>query len=392
MKLLLINNEFPPIGGGGSTVTKYAVKYFSEAGHDVTIVTSRFKDLPVFEKSDFKISSTGNRIGSVKIIRIPAIRRYKDFCAAWELVTFGLSALLYCLWYVPKNKPDVIHAYFALPAGWVARIIHAIYGTPYSVYFGGSDMPGANPSRYRRLYPFITFLTRWVWRGAKISTVCSQGLLDIGRKLDPGYDFRLVPNGVELARFVPVERIKNPNVKILFIGRLIARKGFQYVVQALPRIQELCKIPFEVEVVGTGAMRTNLDGMATELGVSHIIKYVGTVPYDQLHKSYQGADIFVLTSESEGMPAVTLEAMGCGLPIVTTNVPGNQEIVREGENGYLVNVGDTEKLAQSLSNLISDEQLRKKMGAASRKFVQAYEWREIIKQYENILKEIVNNK
>jgi glycosyltransferase involved in cell wall biosynthesis len=294
------------------------------------------------------------------------------------------------LWYVPRHKPDVIHAYFALPAGWVARLINIIYGTPYSVYFGGSDMPGANPSRYKKLYPYITLLTRWIWRGAKTSTVCSQGLLDLGRKLDPGYDFRLVPNGVELSRFVPVERKPNPKVRVLFIGRLIARKGVQYVVQALPRIQELCKVPFEVEVVGTGEMRSRLDELAMKLGVSHIIKYVGTVPYEKLHESYQGADIFVLTSESEGMPAVTLEAMGCGLPIVTTNVPGNQEIVREGENGYLIDIGDTEKLAQDLARLIDDESLRKSMGARSRQFVQAYEWREIIKRYEIILKEIIH--
>jgi len=391
MKLLLINNEFPPIGGGGSTVTKYAVKYFSESGYDVTLITSAFRDLPHKEKKPAQ-TENGTKKGSVTIIRVPAVRRYKDFCAAWELITFGVSALFYCLWYVPRNKPDVIHAYFALPSGWVARIIKLVYGVPYSVYFGGSDMPGSNPSRYKQLYPFITLLTRWIWRGAKVSTVCSRGLLELGRKHDPQYDFRLIPNGVELSRFVPIERQPNPKVKILFIGRLIARKGFQYVVQALPRIQTLCSVPFEVEVVGTGAMRSHLDGLAVKLGVSHLIKYVGTVPYEKLHESYQGADIFVLTSESEGMPAVTLEAMGCGLPIVTTNIPGNQEIVQEGINGYLVNVGDTEKLAQALTRLITDEQLRKKMGAASRQSVQSYEWREIIKRYENILTEIANDK
>ncbi len=376
MRVLLINNEFPPVGGGGSTVTMYAVRYLVEWGHDVTILTTSYRSLPRRE-----------RVHGATIIRVPAIRRYKDFCSVWELAIFGVSALLYCLWYVPRHRPDVIHAYFALPAGWVARVLHLLYRVPYVVYFGGSDMPGANPSRYRRIYPFITALTRWVWRGARISTVCSHGLLELGRTLDPTYDFRLVPNGVELSRFVPVERAPNPKVTILFIGRLIRRKGLQYVVRALPRIQELTSVPFEVEVVGTGAMRTTIDHLASELGVSHLLKYVGTVPYDKLHESYQGADIFVLTSESEGMPAVTLEAMGCGLPIVTTNVSGNQEIVRQGENGYLVNVGDTETLAQVLAGLIADPGLRKRLGARSRQLVQPFEWREIVRRYEVILAE-----
>jgi glycosyltransferase involved in cell wall biosynthesis len=109
-----------------------------------------------------------------------------------------------------------------------------------------------------------------------------------------------------------------------------------------------------------------------------------------LHESYQSADVFVLTSESEGMPAVTLEAMSCGLPIVTTNVPGNQEIVRDGENGFLINVGDTEALAKSLARLIEGRELRQRMGERSRQLMQPYEWREIMRQYAGIMQEIVH--
>lgn len=377
MRLLLLSNEFPPIGGGGSSVLQYAARYLTlEHGHEVTVVTSSYAKLPRHEW-----------VGRAHIIRVPAVRRYRDFCAVWELVTFGISALAYCLWFVPRYRPDLIQAYFALPSGFVARILQLVYRVPYVLYFGGSDMPGANPTRYARLYPFIGGLTRWVWRGAHISTVCSEGLLHLGRSLDPTHDFRLVPNGVELVRFVPKERPPNPIVKVLFIGRLIPRKGFQYVVRALPRIQELTAVPFEVEVVGGGAMREMLDDLAVSLKVSHLLSYVGTIPYDKLHETYQGADIFVLTSESEGMPCVVLEAMGCGLPVVTTDVAGNQEIVREGENGYLVPVGDTSRLAQSLARLIADPQLRRRLGAASRKVVQPYDWHTIVRRYEVILRE-----
>lgn len=382
MKLLLITNEFPPIGGGGSSVLQYAARYLTEEhGHEVTVVTSSYRDLPRYE-----------RIGRAQIIRVPAVRRYKDFCATWELVTYGLSALVYCLWFVPRHQPDLIQAYFALPGGFVARILRLVYGTPYVLYFGGSDMPGANPTRYKNVYPFIRGLTRWVWRGAEISTVCSEGLLKLGRTLDPEYDFRLVPNGVELVRFVPVERPPNPVVKVLFIGRLIPRKGFQYVVRALPRIRELTNIPFEIEVVGSGAMRTHLDDLAAKLQVSQLITYQGTVPYSELQRSYQGADIFVLTSESEGMPCATLEAMACGLPVVTTDVPGNREIVREGENGFLVSVGDTERLAQALAWLIRDPALRRRMGTESRRIVQPYDWHDIVRRYETMFREVLQRR
>lgn len=380
MRLLLITNEFPPIGGGGSSVLQYAVHYLTEEhGHAVTVITSSFRGLP--RRQGF---------GRAHVIRVPAVRRYQDFCAVWELVTFGVSALLLALVFVPRWKPDLIQAYFALPGGWVARVLKLFYRVPYVLYFGGSDMPGANPSRYKNLYPFIRGITRWVWRGAEVSTVCSAGLLELGRALDPVHDFRLVPNGVELARFVPVERPPNPAVKILLIGRLIPRKGFQYVVRALPRLRELTNVPFEIEVVGTGAMRRHLDDLAASLGVSHLLKYVGTIPYEKLQLAYQGADIFALTSESEGMPCATLEAMGCGLPIVTTDVAGNQEIVYEGVNGFLIPIGDTEKLAQSLAWLIRDPALRRRLGAESRRLVQPYEWREIVRRYNSIFTEVVS--
>lgn len=373
MKLLLINNEFPPIGGGGSTVTKYAIRDLIRAGHEVTLITSQFKGLKSRENVD-----------GAAVIRIPAVRRYKDYAAMWELVTFGVSALFYTLWYTKRNKVDLIQAYFAVPAGWVAWIVKMVRGIPYGVYFGGSDIPGANPSRYKRVYPLITPLLKAIWRGASFRTVCSHELKNLARVADPESEFIYVPNGVDTARFKPVERSQNPRVKLLFIGRLIPRKGFQRVIQALPKVRALAKRLFEIEVVGTGAAREELDGLAEELKVSDLIRYAGTIPYDQLEKAYQSADVFVLTSLSEGMPSVILEAMGCGLPVVASNVGGNNEIVKEGENGYLIEGEDIETLAQKLAALINDEDLRTRLGQRSREMALQYDWKEIMGKYNEL--------
>lgn len=369
MHLLLINNEFPPIGGGGSTVTQYAMRYLRQKGFQVTLITSRYQGLPKEEEKE-----------GARIIRIPTIRRYKDFCSQWELVIFGFSALWYAWWYTWRHRIDFVQAYFAVPAGWVAWILYLTRGLPYAVYFGGSDIPGANPSRYRRIYPFLTPLLRVIWRSAQFRTVCSQELARLGQLADPTVEFMVIPNGVEIDRFRPISRSAPPRVKILFIGRLIPRKGFQRVVQALPRLRQLAKVPFEVEVVGTGAYRPELDGLAEQLGVSDLIRYVGSVPYERLHESYQYADIFVLTSLSEGMPSVILEAMSCGLPIVASNVGGNNEIVRDGANGYLV-PDDSEVIAERLGRLVNDQSLRQEMGQRSRALAKQYDWGNIMGQY-----------
>lgn len=370
MNILLINNEFPPIGGGGSTVTKYAIRHLTQAGHTVTLITSQFKGLAHEEI-----------IEGGRVIRIPTIRRYKDFCSQWELVIFGISALWYAFFFTRRHRVHFIQAYFAVPAGFVAWIMHYLRGIPYGVYFGGSDIPHANPSRYQIIYPIITPLLKAIWRAAAFRTVCSQELVELGHKADPEVEFRLIPNGVETARFKPISRPPNPKVKILFIGRLIPRKGFQRVVRALPKLRTLAQHPFEIEVVGSGAARQHLDVLAEELGVADLIRYVGTVSYDQLEKSYQYADIFVLTSLSEGMPSVILEAMGCGLPIIASDVGGNNEIVTEGKNGYLIKGDDVDLIAGRLASLINDAALRESMGASSRTRSMEYDWQKIMDSY-----------
>ncbi len=376
MNLLLINNEFPPIGGGGSTVTKYAIRYLVQAGHTVTLITSRYGTLPHQEVID-----------GATVIRIPALRKYKDYSSMLELVSFGISALVYSLWFTSKHKVDFTFAFFAVPAGWVAWILSYLKGIPYGVYFGGSDIPGANPSRFSAIYPFITPLLKMIWKRAVFRSVCSDDLRELARKVDPVSEFYTIPNGVETDRFHPIDRPQSPKVKIIFIGRLIPRKGFHRVVRALPSVQKQATVPFEVEVVGTGAHRAELDSLAEELGVSELIRYVGMVPYDQLEKSYQYADIFVLTSLSEGMPSVILEAMGSGLPIIASNVGGNNEIVHEGENGFLIMGDDIELLANRIAQLVNDADLRRGMGIKSREYAMQYDWKNIMNRYDTLIRE-----
>ena len=357
-------------------MTKYALKYLVAAGHEVTLITSQYKDLPKREIID-----------GATVIRIPAIRRYKDFAAMWELVIFGISALIYTLGYTFRHRVDFIQAYFAVPAGWVAWIVSWLRGIPYAVYFGGSDIPGANPSRYKSIYPYITPLLKAIWRRATFRTVCSYDLIKLAKKVDPDSEFIYVPNGVQTYRFKPIDRLANPKVKILFIGRLIPRKGFHRVVRALPKVKELTAVPFEVEVVGTGAAQEDLDGLAAKLGVSDLIHYVGTIPYEKLQEAYQYADIFVFTSLSEGMPSVILEAMGCGLPIIASDVGGNNEIVKEGKNGYLIQGDDVATLASRIAALVQKADLRHRLGKASRQMSLEYDWAEIMSKYDALYRE-----
>jgi glycosyltransferase involved in cell wall biosynthesis len=277
-----------------------------------------------------------------------------------------------------------------MPSGPAAYVLKKLYGIPYVIYLGGSDVPGIDRDRYGVIYDIITPFVKLIWRGSYETVAASRGLIDFAKKADSKAKFTMIPNGVDLERFKPKKKKKTTKVKILFIGRLIRRKGLHYLIEALPKVLEKANKEIKVEVVGTGPERKNLDALARKLNVKDNIKYVGAIPYEKLHESYQGADVFVLPSTGEGMPCVVLEAMGCGLPIVASDVPGNEEIVVEGRNGFIFKPWDPDELADALVKIINDDKLRQKMSAQSSELSHKYSWASIAACYHRLYKSMVS--
>jgi glycosyltransferase involved in cell wall biosynthesis len=304
--------------------------------------------------------------------------------------------MTFCLRLLREFKPDVIQAYFAVPAGAIAYSLWRLSGVPYCVYMGGSDVPGANRTRFRVLYPFLRPIVRRIWASSRLNTVASRGLLDLCLQTDPGRAFRLIPNGVELGIFrdsyetrARTLRSEPRAVRILTVGRLVPRKGFQHLIGSLPEVERRAKRPFVVQIVGSGDYEAFLRRTCNELGVEHLVQFVGQVSYEELVWYYSGADVFALVSLSEGMACALLEALASGLPAVVTNVEGNDDLVAPGRNGYLIDVGDLESLADGLVALVNDADLRQRMGRESIAVVQEYDWRHIAAQYDRAYRDIV---
>lgn len=376
MKILLINNEFLPIGGGGSTVTRYAAKELVELGHEVHLITSSYQNLPRYEAKE-----------GYHIHRIPAIRRRPDYCSAWELAIFAISAFFYSLKFVPKFKPDIVQAYFAVPAGGIAYAINKIFKIPYVIFLGGSDVPYANKVRYQFIYPVLSPLIKLFWRNAAAVTACSKGLIADAKAYDPQQEFILIPNGVDLEHFQPPNKAHEGPVRILMVGRLIKRKGFQYLIAAVPEILKKTRKDFVVELAGSGPAEEEFKKLAEELKVTEYVHFLGHTSYEEVPKHYQRAQIFVLPSLSEGMSLVLIEALASGLPAVVSAVEGNEELVEHEVNGFALPVDKIktpETLASYLVQLIEDDELRKTMSQKSIIKARDFGWKDIIRQYEKI--------
>jgi len=381
MRILMLNYEFPPIGGGGGIVTYYLAKNMAQLGHDIYLVTSRFQNLPKDEELD-----------GFKIHRVPVLRKRADVCKVYEMFTYVLNASLYSLKFAKKFRPDIVQLFFGIPSGPVAYLLKKLYNLPYVVFLGGRDVPRPNPDPpyYRLLYPVLTPAIRSIWGNAAAVVACSYGLRELAWKTDKNAKIEVIPDGIDLSKFHPVQRKAEPTVvRILTIARLIPRKGVQYLIQAITDVIKNTRREFEVEIVGDGPMREELVKLAEKLKVSHKLNFVGTVRYEHLAKHYQSADIFVLSSLAEGMPLVVLEAMASGLPIIASKVQGIEDLVETGRNGYLFNPTDWRALARRLITVLNDGQRRIAMGQESIKLVQKYDWKNIAKAYLKIYRDVL---
>jgi len=433
MRILMINYEFPPIGGGGGNVTYYISKNLARGGHDVCVITSQFRCLPKYEKIGFQIPpnppfqrggtedvplskgegkeeplSKGETYG-FEVHRVPVLRKNPNVCSVHEMLTFVVSASLYSLRLVKKFRPNIVHTFFGVPSGPVAYLLKKVYSLPYVVFLGGRDVPRPNsdPPFYRLMYGILAPAIRSIWGNAKAVVACSNGLRGLAlRWLNGSFalpvemcrdtacrvstcssmKIHVIPDGVDLSRFRPVEKNANSDatVKILTIGRLIPRKGFDCLIQSLPEVMKMVRKDFSVEIVGDGPLRGELTRLIEQLGVSDKVVLAGTVPYEQLAEKYQQADVFVLSSQAEGMPLVVLEAMASGLPIIASGVQGVEDVVKEGVNGYLFPPDDHRILSQYLAAVINDDTTRLQMGRESVKIVQEYDWANITEQYLHI--------
>ncbi|MDY0884062.1 glycosyltransferase family 4 protein [Dongia soli] len=371
-RLLLINYEFPPLGGGAGTATLNIARELTALGAEVTVLTSAFAGLPKREM-----------MHGYEVIRIPTLRRRKDRCSVVEMTVFIISAAFHCLPIARGIRADIAIVFFSIPCGPIGYLLKRILGLPYIVSLRGGDVPGYLGKELAFYHWLTAPLTRLVWRQAAHVVANSGGLQQLARQALPEIKIEVIPNGVDLNSFVPAQHPASGGpLALLSVGRLHVQKGLDVLLQAMaklpPQLRDACRLI----LVGDGPERGPLQELASQLGLSQLIEFRGWVDRAEIAAIYAAADLFVFPSRDEGMPNAVLEAMASGLPIVATRISGSEELVVEGGNGLLVEVDDAEALAAALGRLIENASLRMQMGHASRQRIEErYSWPLTAKAY-----------
>jgi glycogen(starch) synthase len=370
MHILILNSEFPPIGGGASNASAHIAAELVQLGQQVTVLTSRYGEMPYDETID-----------RVRILRLPSLRQKADRSTTFEQVAFMLSASVMGLFHVRRLRPDITLAFFGAPSGVAAWFWSFFARLPYIVSLRGGDVPGFRPYDFARQHRLLAPLLRRVWRRAAAVVANSRGLRELGETFEPHVPIQVISNGVNLDRFHATQR-DWVRPRLLFVGRIVYQKGLDLLLNALGELKDL---DWDLTLVGDGPRLHRLQEQAHLLGIASKLSFVGWQTREQLPVAYAAANLFVYPSRHEGMPNAVLEAMASGLPVLATRIAGNEELVTEA-TGILVPPADATALRSALEQLLPDAVLRQRLGDAARKRVAAgYSWRRVAEAYLELM-------
>lgn len=360
-----------------------ALKHVQSLGHEIEVLTSSHRGLKDHVVNGFMVY------------------RFRYFFARWERLTHEETApdrvrrnplyLFLVAFYVffgtlkafrvaRKGHYDIIHVHWPLPhaiLGYAAR--WACKGKLVSTFYGISVTWVKHSLKF--LKPFL----RWVIRVSDAVTVISSFSAAEVATIGKG-NIHVIPFGAGMPirdfNRTPKSTQEEDQKKILFVGRLVERKGVKFLLKSMAKIRH--KLNLHATLVGQGPQREPLEKLASELGISDIVAFPGFVSTAELQLLFQETDLFVLPAIvdsmgcTEGLGVVLIEAMSYSKPVVASRIGGIVDVVLDQQTGSLVTPGDSDALAGAILGILSDPQLSEEMGKKGRRRVwEHFSWEAI---------------
>ncbi|MEW5759840.1 MAG: glycosyltransferase family 4 protein [Candidatus Thermoplasmatota archaeon] len=363
MKITQVAPYFNPHIGGVENHVYFISKFLLSKGHDVTVLTSLY-DKALREKES---------IDGINVKRVKTIGTIFS-----TPITPGLKKFL--------GDEDIIHAHSPPPLSsyYAAKFCRKENKKFVLTYHCDLELPtffgNLITSFYRKTFDRYTLNT------AKKIIATSESYVSTSRALW-NYETIIIPNGVDTGKFKPglecneIKEKYGENI-VLYVGRLVYHKGLDVFIESAKYVDDAKYI-----VIGSGEMKAQLADIIEKFGLENKVELIGKVDSSTLPKYYSACNVFVLPSVSrlEAFGLVLLEAMACGKPVVASDMPGIREILKEGENGFLIEPFNAKKLAEKLNVLISDKKFAESLGANGRKIVEEkFSWSKICEKLEKV--------
>lgn len=379
MRIALLCDTYYPNVGGTEFVIHHLAREWGEAGHEVCLYNM--------------VSNQPMRPGApYRVMKLPWLRGSTRY--GFHRTPFRQYASHHLSLMLESFRPDILSVHYAYPSGVLAHEVHKRHGYPYVVTLHGKDITPFEWG-YRRMYPLDDVLRTVIHDSGgaiALSRYLHSQLLELGIHDHLIHD---IPNGVELERFAAPsptnlrEKLGLPGSAriVVSIGRVHASKAFDVGMKAFARIAEAHPDAYYL-IVGREAPSLQADAEA--LGIGR--QFIGHGPLfgPDLVAAYQQADVYFSSSKFEVLSLALLEAMAAGRPVVATRVSGTEDVVLDGQTGFLADVGDVDALSAHLARLLDDEPLRARMQAAGLARVQDYGWHTIAQRYLDLYQQVLS--
>jgi glycosyltransferase involved in cell wall biosynthesis len=382
MRILVLNYEYPPLGGGAGVATAALARGLVEQGVRVDVVTASAE---LGERRAEPRDAASVELPGLQLYRVRSRRIGVHEAGMMGAATYLASAYPVVRRLLRTNHYDLLHVFFSLPTGALLPLLD-LRGMAVVVSLRGSDVPGYDPynNSMQRMHSLLAPLTRWIWRRAdRVVAVCDS-LGQLTSQTCPGLSYTVIQNGVDLALFRPAQppRPRNEKVRCLAVARLVERKGLGDLIRAFSRLP---RGGFELEIVGDGPDERVLRELVRDLGLLDEIRFLGSLSRAEVAQRFREADLFTLPSSAEAFGNVFAEALASGLPIVGSTVGGIPELVEHGTNGLLVAPGNPGAVAQAIKYLADDPELCRRMAARNRaRAEKTLEWSQVVSRYLSV--------
>ena len=376
MRILFLNYEYPPLGGGGGVVMAALARELARS-HAVTVLTSGGLGLPAEAQE-----------GGVRVLRVPVFFRR-------ELAVANLPSMLA---YLPmaglraararlKGQFDVINTHFVVPTGPIGQWLAYRYGVPNVLSLHGGDLYDPSKASSPHRHALLRALVRRLLHQADALVGQSRDTLKrVAEIYGETRHAELIPLGIERPpRIEPAPReafgLTADSFVMVTVGRLVARKAASQLVDALraadrPRAHLL--------VIGDGPDAAAIQRRAAELGVGERVHLLGQVSEERKFQALHLADAFVSTSQHEGFGLVFLEAMACGLPVVCYDRGGQTDFLASGRTGSVVALNDLAAFTRAIVALHDDPAARARIAAGNLRLVEEYFIDRCAQRYETV--------
>jgi glycosyltransferase involved in cell wall biosynthesis len=378
MKILILNYEYPPLGGGAGVVSKYHAEGLALLGHKVTVISTWFEGEKPYDESD-----------NLRIFKLKSKRRYIYKSTPLEWLSWIRKSKKFLSRHLVENSYDFCFAHFALPGGEVARYTWKKFNLPYAIVSHGQDIPWFFPKQMFK-YHLITYLwIKTICRNAEKLILLTDAMKQNADRFMGSEKHKnvIIPNGCETKNFFPDYNKREPVLKILFVGRLVSQKDPFTFLKALKLIKEKDISDFKVHILGDGPLKEKMNRYILKNNLDNCVQLKGWVSKEELLKEYQSAHLQVISSMAEAMSIAALESLSAGVYLISTPVSGNTDIITDKINGEFFEFRDARQLTQ---NIIDFKVGRFKVNyrvpdQSLINFRNKYDWSNIISQLEAII-------